>query len=518
MTISDPYRWLEDAAAAETEAWSVAQDALFEQERGGWTGLGRLRERIADLSATGAITAPVWRGKRSFLMRRLPEQEHLVLLTVDEAGEEKVLIDPIALNPNGTTTLDGWSPSPSGRLLAYQISEGGTEESVLRVMNVATGEVVDGPIDRTRYTEVAWLNDESGYYYTRRLAPELVPPDQTQYHRRIYLHRLGTDPNEDVLIFGDGARMTDYHDVSISADGRWLQIATYEGTDTRNDVYLADLAGADPAAPPLKPVHLGVDAQSFLLPARADSPLAGTALVLTTLEAPRGRVCAVSTDDPTPDAWREIVSEDPEVVIENLVVLDGPELDRPLLLVARTRHAISEIVVHDAVTGEIYETVPLPHLGTVSGLTARRDGGYEAWFNSADYGSRSRVFRYDGRTGQTFVWSDTPGKPETPQVYTRQVEYTSKDGTTVRMFIVSGEPDEVPERPRPTILYGYGGFNISLRPEYDPRIAGLGRGRRRIRGRQSARRRRRGRGLAPGRDLRQQAERLRRLPRRRAST
>ena len=471
LTISDPYRWLEDPASDETKAWSAAQDALFERERSGWAGLGGLRERIAELSATGAVTPPVWRGERSFLTRRLPEQEHLVLLTVDETGEERVLIDPIALNPDGTTTLDNWSPSPSGRLLAYQVSEGGTEESVLRVMDVATGEIVDGPIDRTRYTEVAWLKDETGYYYTRRLAPELVPPDQTQYHRRIYLHRLGANPDQDALIFGDSGRMTDYHDASISADGRWLQIATFEGTDSRNDVYLADLTGADPAAPPLKPVHVGVDALSYLVPARADSPLAGTALVLTTLDAPRGRICTVATDDPTPDAWRDLVTEDPGVVIETFALLDGPELDRPLLLVARTRHAISEIVVHDALTGETRGTVPLSHLGTVGGLTARRGGGHEAWFNSTDFGSRSRVFRYDGRTGETSLWSDTPGKPETPSVHTRQIEYTSKDGTTVRMFIISGEPDEAPAQPRPTILYGYGGFNISLRPEYDPRIA-----------------------------------------------
>jgi prolyl oligopeptidase len=467
LTVSDPYRWLEDGASAETGAWSAAQDALFEQLRGSWTGLGQLRERIAELSATGAVNPPVWRGSRCFLTRRLPEQEHPVLLTVDESGEERVLIDPIALNPAGTTTLDSWNPSPSGRLLSYQISEGGTEESVLRVMNVATGEIVDGPIDRTRYTEVAWLSDESSYYYTRRLAPELVPPDQTLYHRRIYLHRLGTDPEKDVLIFGDGIKMTNYHDARMSADGRWLQISTNEGTETRNDVYLADLTGADPAAPPLKPVHVGVDAQSFLVPARADSPLAGQALVLTTLDAPRGRICAASVGDPAAEAWRELVAEDPDAVIEDFALLDGRELDRPLLLVTRVRHAIGEITVHDAATGEQLGTVQLPYVGMVSGLTARRDGGHEAWFTYTDFGTPPRVYRYDGHTGETTLWGDTPGNPAMPTTYTRQVEYTSKDGTTVRMFIISGEPDEAPERPRPTILYGYGGFNISLRPEYN---------------------------------------------------
>jgi prolyl oligopeptidase len=466
LSVSDPYRWLEDAASARTESWSAAQDTLVDRARATWPGRGPLRRRIAELTATGAVSPPVWRAGRSFLTRRLPEQEHPVLLTVDETGAEQVLIDPIALNPAGTTTLDGWNPSPSGRLLAYQISEGGTEESVTRVINVATDQVVDGPIDRTRITQISWLADESGYYYTRRLAPELVPPNETQFHRRIYLHRLGADPAQDTEIFGDGTKLTCYHFASLSADGRWLTISTSEGTDPRNDLYLADLSGADPAAPPLKPVQVGQDAMTYLRPARADSPLAGQMLVFTTLDAPRGRICAASTGDPAPDAWRELIPEDPGAVIEDLELLDGPELDRPLLLVTRTRHAIGEITVHDAATGELRGTVPLPSVGTVSSLTSRIEGGHEAWFIYTDFGTPPCVYRYDGRTGETTLWADTPGKPDTPTVYTRQVEYTSKDGTTVRMFIVSGAPDDVPDRARPAILYGYGGFTISLPPEY----------------------------------------------------
>lgn len=468
LTISDPYRWLEEATSPQTEAWSAAQDALFDRARSGWHRHRRLRERIAELSATGAIDPPVWRGGRAFLTRRLPHQEHAVLLTIDESGEERILVDPIALDPAGTTTLDGWYPSPSGRLVAYQVSEGGTEESVTRVLNVATGEVVDGPIDRTRYTEISWLADDSGYYYTRRLAPDLVPPDETQFHRRVYLHRLGAHPDQDALVFGEGSKLTCYHYASVSADGRWLTVASAEGTEPNNDLYLADLSGADPAAPPFKPVQVDTAATTYLYPARGDGPLAGQALVSTTLGAPRGRICLTSMHDPAPDSWRELVHEDPEAVIENLTLLDGPELERPVLLVARIRHAIGELTVHDALTGELRDTVPLPSIGTVAALTSRRTGGHEAWFSYTDFGAPPRVYRYDARTGETTVWADTPGKPVAPPVHTRQVEYSSKDGTTVRMFIISSEPDGAPDRTRPTLLYGYGGFNVSLPPEYTP--------------------------------------------------
>ncbi len=466
LTVADPYRWLEDPSSAETTAWNAAQDALFEQVKAGWAGREQVRSRIAAFSATGAIAPPVWRGGRSFLTRRLPEQEHPVLLTVDESGAELTLIDPIALNPDGTTTLDAWQPSPSGELLAYQVSEGGTEESLVRVMRVATGEVVDGPIDRTRYTEVAWLKDESGFFYTRRLAPELVPADETQYHRRVYLHRLGTDPDQDVLIFGEATKKTNYHYTQTTADGRWLLVYSSEGTDPSNDVYLADLAGADPAAPALKPIQVGVDVETYLSVAREDGPLAGTVFALTKLDAPRGRVCVATTKEPAPESWRELVPEDPHAVIEGFVILDGPELERPLLLVTRTKHAIGEITVHDALTGELRGNVPLPSVGTVAAVVTREEGGHEAWFLYTDFGTPSRVYRYDARTGDTSLWADTPGKPETPAVYTRQVEYQSEDGTTIRMFIISGEPDDVPSRPRPTLLYGYGGFTISLPPAY----------------------------------------------------
>jgi prolyl oligopeptidase len=470
LTISDPYRWLEDPASTPTASWSAAQDTLFEHARERWTGLGAVRRRIAELTATGAVSPPVWRGTRRFLTRRLPEQEHPVLLTVDETGDERVLVDPIALNPAGTTTLDGWNPSPSGRLIAYRVSDNGTEQSVTRVVNVLTGQLVDGPIDRTRYTEITWLPDESGYYYTRSLPPEQLPADEVQFHRRVYLHRLGTDPRTDTEVFGAGFKKTSYHFASLSEGGRWLVIATHEGTEPHNDVFLADLSGADPAAPPLKPVHTGLDVQSDLVPARPGSPLAGLALVFTTLDAPRGRVCVTSVENPAPEAWRELVPEDPESVVEGFEVLDGPELARPLLLVRRIRHAISEITVHDALTGELRGHVPLPPVGTVESMTVRREGGHEAWFSYTDFGTPTRIYHYDGRTGDTTLWEDAPGKPPSPTVYARQVEYMSKDGTTVRMFVISGDPDERPDRPRPALLYGYGGFNIPLPPEYTPSL------------------------------------------------
>lgn len=155
--VPDPYRWLEDAADERTVAWSRAQDEAWEAWAAALPGRERLERRVRELMATGSVGTPVHRGERVFRTRREPTAEHAVLLVTDPGAAPRVLVDPVALDPSGTTTLDAWRPDVEGDLLAYQLSEGGSEESVLRVLDVATGEVVDGPIDRARYSPVAWL-------------------------------------------------------------------------------------------------------------------------------------------------------------------------------------------------------------------------------------------------------------------------------------------------------------------------------------------------------------------------
>src|ERR1700761_6652065 len=159
VEVSDPYRWLEDAASPDVQDWLRAQDELFREHGAQLPGIDHLAGRILELTGTGHIGVPAWRGDRQFFTRRLPGQEHAVLCTVDPGpgGEARVLIDPAALDPTGKTTLDSWQPDKEGRRVAYQLSEGGDEESSLRVLDVDSGEVVEGPIPRTRYSPVAWL-------------------------------------------------------------------------------------------------------------------------------------------------------------------------------------------------------------------------------------------------------------------------------------------------------------------------------------------------------------------------
>jgi prolyl oligopeptidase len=459
--VSDPYRWLEDAQAPQTEQWSAAQDALFEDAASAMPGRDHLADRVAALLGAGVVGAPSWRGDRQFFMRRTAEQEHAVLMTVDPDGAERVLIDPMAIDPTGATTLDSWQPAKEGDLLAYQLSAGGTEESELFVMEVATGRQVDGPIDRTRYSPVAWLPGGAAYYYVRRLAPDLVPADEVQHHRRVWLHRLGTDPDSDVLVFGDGQDMTNYYGVTVSMDGRWLTIGAAPGTAPRNDLWLADLTSSPLESPDLQVVQQDVDASTSLHVGRD-----GRAYLFTDRDSPRNRLAVTTPDELGYQSWTDLVPESDEAVLEGYAILDGPQLAERggVLLCAWTRHAVGEVTVHDLATGARTGTVPLPGLGSVSGLAERPEGGHEAWLAYTDHVTPSSVYRYDATDGATTLWATAPGTVDVPEVHARHVEYTSTDGTTVRMVVLS--PTKEPDQPRPAVLYGYGGFGVPLTPGY----------------------------------------------------
>ena len=462
--VSDPYRWLEDISSDERADWLAAQASLFDSQRSELGGREELAEQVRELLSGGYEGTPVCRAGRLFFTRRDPGAEHGVLCTRLGDGPVEVLLDPMAIDPSGLTTLDAWQPDKEGRLVAYQLSEGGDEESLLRVMEAATGTLVDGPIDRCRYSNVAWLPGGKAFYYTRRLPPSAVPDGESQYHRRVYLHQLGTPADSDVLIFGTGRDKTDYYSVSVSRDGRWLTISASRGTAPRNDLWLADLFESDPASPELRVVQEGLDAQTGVRVGRD-----GRLYIFTDADAPRGRIAiADPVDVGGPATWRDLIREDPEAVLRGYAILDGAELARPVLLASWTRHALSDITVHDLATGETLSVVPLPGLGTAGGISERPEGGHEAWFVYTDYWTSSVVLRFDARDSTVSTWATAPGQAEVPAMTARQMSYSSKDGTLVRMLVISGP--EGPATPRPTILYGYGGFDISLTPAYSPNV------------------------------------------------
>lgn len=436
--VADPYRWLEDATSPETAAWRAAQDALCAEHLAALPGRERFRADLARLLAAGSVGPPAWRGDRSFWTRREPGQEHAVLWTRTGDGPERVLLDVGALDPTGATTLDAWAPSKEGRLLAYQLSTGGDEESLLRVLDVDSGAEVDGPVDRCRYSPVAWEPGGAAFFYVRREAPDRVPAGEEQFHRRVRRHVVGTAADDDVEVWGAGLDLTNYYGASVSLDGRWLLVTASAGTAPRDDVWLFDLVAG---GPPVE-VQVGVDARC--------SPWVGhdgQLWLLTDRDAPRGRLCRA--DPATPKDWETVVAEDAEAVLEDAVLLrDGR------VVALRSRHAAAEVTVDGA-------PLALPSLGTVTGLTGRPEGGDEVWLGWTDPTSPPRVHRWSAAGLE--LWADAPGRVDLPGVEVRLLEAGSRDGTTVRAQVLAPPG---PPGPRPTVLYGYGGFGVPLTPAY----------------------------------------------------
>jgi prolyl oligopeptidase len=473
--VADPYRWLEDPADPRTVAWSAAEDELTRPLLDALPGRDRLTDRLTTLQRAGSVRAPSWRGDRAFFTRREPGQEHEALLVREPDGTERVLVDPTALDPAGTTTLDAAVASVEGDRLAYQLSTGGDEESRLYVLDVATGERLDGPIDRCRYSPVGWLPGGEELYYVRRLPADAVPAGEEQFHRRVWRHRVGADPATDTEVHGAGLDPTNYYGVSVSRDGRWLLVTASAGTAPRDDVWIADLAGDGV----LRPVQIGVDARVH--------PRIGPDGLLyldTDRDAPRGRLARVDPADPAYERWVDVVPESADEVLAGTVLLSSARGagDVVTVLAAHTRDATDTLSRWDAATATRLGPVGDLGAGSVIGLTGRPEGGTEAWIGYTDHVTPPQVRHWTAtpdappRTapspgdpagaGRLAVWATAPGAGEPPAVHVSRVHYTSADGTTVHLFVVA--PTAAPDRPRPTVLYGYGGFNNPLTPSYTP--------------------------------------------------
>jgi prolyl oligopeptidase len=480
--IADPYRWLEEPDDPRTEAWTAAQDELATGHLAGLPLRAEFTARLGQLVHAGAVGVPVWRAGRAFSTRRDPGQEHAVLRVREPDGSRRVLVDPTALDPSGLTTLDAWMPSWEGDRLAYQLSSGGDEESRLFVLDVATGEVVDGPVDRCRYSPVAWLPGGEELFYVRRLPPEQVPAGEEQFHRRVWRHRIGADPErDDVLVHGEGSDPSTYFGVRTSRDGRWLVVSASIGTAPRDDVWLADLAG-DGA---LRELQVGVDAQTSAWVARD-----GRLWLHSDRDAPRWRLAVADPSRPAtwqPGAWRDVVPQQDDGVLSDVALVDGPDGDLRVLAV-HSVDATDRLSLWAGDGSGRIAGLPAPGTGSIAGVSAPPEGGREAWIGYTDYATPPSVFRWGGPTtasgasqrgtseertearSRTDVqsslhpWERADVAGEVPAVTVVETHARSTDGTPVHLFVLSstGRPDE----PRPTVLYGYGGFDVALTPAY----------------------------------------------------
>ncbi|WP_219417291.1 prolyl oligopeptidase family serine peptidase [Pseudonocardia nigra] len=462
--VADPYRWLEDPEDARTHSWSAAQDELVRDHLDGLPGRDGLAAGLRDLIAAGSVSAPLWRAGRAFSTRREPGQEHAVLLVREPDGTERVLVDPAALDPDGLTTLDSWVPDLEGTQVAYQLSSGGDEHSVLHVLDVDTGRDVEQPIDRCRYSAVAWLPGGREFVYVRMVDEDEAPAGEQAFHRRVWRHRIGTSADADELV--DGPELYDehtYYGLHVSRDGQWLVVTGNVGTARRDSIWIAELGEK---TPPLTPVLTQAD--DVQCHAWVDRD--GLLYLHTTDGAPRWRLAVTDPRTPGREHWRELVAEDAGSVLEAVRRLEPADGGEPLLVLARARHAVAELALHAAADGAPRGTVPLPGTGSLTGLSVADrltpEQAGRIWIGWTDLVTPPQVHRYDLASGTTVLEAAAPGAVTVPAVHTEQRRFTSADGTTVRMFVIT--PAGAAPGTLPALVTGYGGFGLTREPAYTP--------------------------------------------------
>jgi prolyl oligopeptidase len=450
VEVVDPYRWLEDGESAETRAWVDAQNAATTAVLESIPGRERIRARLDQLFTTGSVGTPLVRGSRYFYQRRDGRMDQPVLVVRDgDAASERTILDPNTLSTSGIVALDWWYPSEDGRLLAYGLSEGGTELSTLRLLDVERGVTLDtDSIPHTRAASIAWLPNSSGFYYTRYPTPGSVAPGDEVYHRHVFLHRIGADWRSDPDVFGGDRAREDWPSVDLSHDGRWLAIEVQMGW-ARSDVYCLDRQHPDQ----LIPIHVGVDA--FAHPFFAGDRL----LVQTNADAPNWQLFEVDPLRPERSTWRLVLPERADRVLDTV----HPAAGR--LVAHELRNATSEVRVYD-LDGALQTEVRLPGIGTVTGLGGEFSGQIIT-LGFTSFAQPSTSYRVDASTGEceVFARGELPAGVDAADYVTRQEWYTSRDGTRVSMFLVHRR--DLPDLgPHPTLLTGYGGFNVSRTPTF----------------------------------------------------
>ena len=445
--IIDDYRWLENGKSPATEEYVREETAYTRSILDPLPGRAKLHERLLELASVGTIGNPQVAGPYYFYMRREGTQNQPLLLVREGVhGKDRTLVDVNQLAADGTVALDWWYPSDDGKYVAYGISASGSEESTLHIVETATGKVLSDTIPRTRFSSLAWLKDNSGFYYTRHPKKGEVPPGDEQYHGKVYFHTLGADPEKDPLIFGEGRNAQDVPQVTLPDDNdRWLLITVFEGW-TKSEMYLLDRQTNQ------SPVEL-TSGKNFLY---SGEIFRGTLYITTNEDASRNRVFAVDAAHPGRENWKEIIPES-DAVLQNVGVLGGK------LFAVYEKNASSLLRLFD-LEGKLLGDIELPAIGSISGYGGRWDRD-QAFFGFQSFTVPPSVYEVDLSTRKTFLW-DKVNVPVDPSLYqVKQVWFTSKDGTRVPMFLFHKKGIQLDGK-NPTLLTGYGGFNISMTPSF----------------------------------------------------
>ena len=450
IEVSDPYRWLEDDMSDETGEWVKSQNTVTSSFLRKIGFRKKLERRIKKLNDYEKIGAPFKEGDYEYFYKNSGLQNHSVVYRtrIGSSQDPEVFIDPNTFSDDGTVALRGLSFTKDGSLLAYMITEGGSDWRKIIVMNTSTKEVIGDTLKDVKFSGLSWKNND-GFYYSSYDNPSEENKSElsakTQYHK-MYYHKLNSTQSEDKLVYGGEKEPNRYVSGGVTEDQNYLQIYAGQNTSGRQ-LYIKDLI-----TPNSKPVKIQGD--YF---ARADVLYnkKRTFYLFTNIDAPNGRIVSVNLSKP--NIWKDVVPES-----ENVMFASS---GGGYLFVRYLVDAKSQIMQYD-LNGEIVREIDLPGIGSAYGFNAKEDEK-DLYYSFSSYTYPSTIFNYDINSGESNLYRQPEIDFEPSDYVTEQVFFKSKDQTTVPMFITY-KKDVKRNGANPTILYGYGGFNISLTPGFNP--------------------------------------------------
>ncbi|TAN07969.1 MAG: S9 family peptidase [Rhodanobacteraceae bacterium] len=457
-----PYQWMENLTSPQLKTWVEAENKLTNDYLAKIPVRGWIEHRLTELWNYAKEGTPDQLKNGTLFFRRNSGLQNQSVVYVQAPGQKaRVLIDPNKLSPDGSVQLKFGVPSPDGKYYAYALSKGGSDWETLHVMDVATGKRLADAVHWVKFSGLAWTHDDQGFFYSRY--PEPPSGEKAISHavvdQKLYYHRLGTPQSDDKLIYARADLPHASLGGGVSEDGRYLIVYLSNDSISNNELFYADLGNPDKpdVAAKIEPLYTKNDAMYSPIGHVGD-----TMYLQTTLDAPRGKIVAAKLSDPDPAHWRVVVPQQgPGDVLAGATLADGRILAN-YQVVAKSK---LELFNTD---GKLLKTLYLPTLGTVGDVSARNDSK-TAYYAFTSYLYPTTIYKFDVADGKSSVYFKPDVKFDPSQYETRQVFYTSKDGTKVPMFIVAKKGIAL-DGSHPTILYGYGGFDISITPGFNPMI------------------------------------------------
>ena len=442
--VNDPYRWLEDDRAAETEAWVKAENKVTYNYLEQIPFRNALKARMEKLWNYEKIGAPFKEGNHTYYYKNNGLQNQSVLYRKDAAGKEEIFLDPNTFSKDGTTSLGGLDFSKDGSKVAYAISEGGSDWRKVIIMDALTKKIIEDTLVDVKFSGVSWRGNEGFYYssYDKPAGSELSA--KTDQHK-LYFHKLGTSQKEDKVIFGLDQKRR-YVGGAVTEDDKYLVITASTST-SGNELYIKDLSNPNS---PIVTIVDNFNSDNYIIENE------GTKLfIVTNLNAPNRRIVTVDINNPKPENWKNFIAE-----TENVL---SPSTGSGYFFANYMKDAVSIVKQYDY-SGKLVREVQLPGVGSAGGFGGKKDAK-TLYYSFTNYITPGTTYAFDPNTGKSTVYQKPKVDFNSEDYVSKQVFYTSKDGTKIPMIITHKKGLKLDGK-NPTILYGYGGFNVSLTPSF----------------------------------------------------